>query len=219
MKIAVIGASGACGRQLVTRALTLGHTVTSVVRASSELPETPGVRVFRGDLTDASFLAEALDGSDAILSALGFRIGGIAPWHKPPDPAFLEDSAKAIVAAAGKAGVGRLMAISSGGVGDSWDIVPAAFRFFVRCSALRHVLPRLGEMETVYLSSGLDVCMVRPSGLTDAEATGKAVVTGGFSGQAQISRADVAAWMLAALEQVPFAESKALITVTGATPV
>jgi len=135
MKIAVIGASGACGRQLVTRALALGHTVSSVVRDSSELPETPGVRVFRGDLTDASFLAEALDGSDAALSALGFRIGGIAPWHKPPDPAFLEDSAKAIVAAAGKAGVGRLMAISSGGVGDSWDIVPAAFRFFVPLDA------------------------------------------------------------------------------------
>ena len=218
MKIAVLGASGACGQQLMTQAVERGHTVTAVVRATSELPETTGVTVCRGSLTDTAFLARALEDCDAILSALGFRIGGLGPWNKPPDPTFLEQSAKAVVAAAEQAGVTRLMAISSGGVGDSWDIVPGAFRFFVRCTALRHVLPRLGDMEAAYLSSGMDVCMVRPAGLTNAEATGKAVVTHGFSGQAQIPRADVAAWMLDALAQSPFAHRKPLITVTGSVP-
>ena len=219
MKIAVLGASGACGQQLVTQGIHRGHALVAVVRATSELPETAGLTVHRGSLTDEAFLVEALEDCEVVVSALGFRLGGVAPWHKPSEPAFLEDSAKAVVAAAGKAGVQRLMAISSGGVGDSWDIVPGAFRFFVRCSALRHVLPRLGDMEAVYLGSGMDVCMVRPSGLTDGEATGKAVVTGGFTGQAQIPRADVAAWMLDALEQSPFAEPKPVITVTGAVPV
>ena len=218
MKIAVLGASGACGQQLVAQAVDRGHTVTSVVRATSEVPETAGVTVSRGSLTDELFLVEALEGCDAVLSALGFRIGGLGPWNKPVDPSFLQESATAVVAAARRAGVKRLMAISSGGVGDSWDIVPGVFRLFVRCTALRHVLPRLGDMENIYLSSGLDVCMVRPSGLTDGEATGKAVVTGGFSGQAQIPRADVAAWMLDALERSPFAEQKPIITMTGAVP-
>ncbi len=218
MKIAILGASGACGQQLVAQAVDQGHTVTAVVRASSKLPETEGVTVCRGSLTDEQFLADAFDGCDAVLSALGFRIGGLGPWNKPVDPSFLEDSAKVIVASAKAAGVGRLMAISSGGVGDSWHIVPGVFRFFVRCTALRHVLPRLGDMEEVYVRSGLDVCMVRPSGLSDAEATGRAVVTNGFSGQAQIPRADVAAWMLDALKTSPFAENTPTITVTGAVP-
>ena len=71
------------------------------------------------------------------------------------------------------------------------------------------------SIHTGLLGSGLEVCVVRPSGLTDEPATGKAVVTRKFSGRASIPRADVAAFMLDQVERAQFSERTPVITVTG----
>jgi len=175
------------------------------------------VETKRGDLTDAGFLANAFAGHDAVISALGFRLPGIAPWHKPKDPAFLETSARAVINACKQSGIQRVMAISAGGVAESDTLMPAVFRMFIAMSALRHVYPHLAEMEQIYLTSGVaDVCVARPSGLTDGERTGKVhVVTRRMQGRAAISRADVASWMLDQLDLSPQGARAPVITVTG----
>jgi len=215
MKLVVLGASGGCGRQLAAQAIERGHEVLALTRDSSDA--LSAVETKRGDLTDAGCLAEASAGRDAVISALGFRLAGIAPWHKPKDPAFLGISARAVINACEQSGIQRVMAISAGGVAESDALMPAAFRMFIAMSALRHVYPRLAEMEHVYLTSGVaDVCVARPSGLTDGERTGKVhVVTRRMRGRATISRADVAAWMLDQLELSPQGARAPVITVTG----
>ncbi|MDP3276631.1 MAG: NAD(P)H-binding protein [Deltaproteobacteria bacterium] len=216
MKLVVLGASGGVGRLLVASGKARGHHITAVGRANSKLEEIPEVRVLRGDLTDQAFLERAVEGQDVVLSALGLKLAGIAPWNKPEDPEFLAHNVTALVAAMKAQKVSRVCAISSGGVGDSMAMMPGFFKAFVALSAMRTVLARLDEMEQVYFASGLDVCVVRPSGLTDGEASGKVVIAKRFVGRATISRADVAEYMLDQLSTAPFAHKSPVITVTGA---
>lgn len=216
MKLVVLGASGGCGRELATQAAARGHAVTAVGRGSSRLEVPAGVRALRGALDDEGFLREALRGSDAVLSALGLRLPGIAPWNRPEDPAFLDRSTAAIVRAMKAEGVGRAVVISAGGAGDSHAEMPDGFKWFMRMSALRHVYPALERMERAWLESGLDVCIPRPTGLTDEPATGRPKAVSRVVGRATIPRADVAAWMLDALAAPRFEARTPLLTVTGA---
>ncbi len=212
-KLAILGASGGCGTELVKQALAAGHQVVAVVR-SADWQAPAGATVKRGALTDQAFVTEAVAGCDVLISALGFRLKGIAPWHSPSDPEFLAQAMRAIVGAAKTHGIRRVFAISAGGVGDSYEQMPGAFKFFIKASALRSVYPRLGEMESVLLSSGLDVCICRPTGLTDGPVTGQTRVVTSLQGRATISRADVAAWLLTQLDANPLAKTP-VITVTG----
>ena len=217
MHLVVLGASGGVGRQLVLAAQQRGHQVTAVARASSELPDVPGVRVVRGDLTDAAFLADTLRAADAVLSGLGLRMPGILPWHKPEDATFASRSAVAIVAAMQRAQVRRILAVSAGGVGDSFEAVPGVFRGMIRWTGLRHAYADLERMEKIYADSGLDWCAPRPTGLTDGPATGKVVIAPSFTGRATISRADVAGWMLDEVVRKTIKVRTPMITVTGAS--
>lgn len=216
MKITILGGSGGCGRELLKQAVERGHEVTTLVRPSSKLDAPEGVEVSRGALDDPEFLRAGVRGRDAVLSALGLRLPGLAPWAKPEQADFLDRSTSAILEAMKAEGVSRLMAISAGGVGDSYERMPGVFKAFIKLTALRRVYPALERMENAMLASGLDVCICRPTGLSDGERTGEVVVAERLAGQATISRADVAGWMLDQLEHEPFPERTPIITVTGA---
>lgn len=214
MNLVVLGASGGCGQQLVTQAVARGHAVTAVVRSATWQPPSEA-KVLRGELTNETFLREAVRGADAVLSALGLRIGGLMPWNKPEQADFLERSTTALVAAMKAEGVKRVLAISAGGVGDSFEVMPGIMKFMIRNTALKHAYPALAKMEHAFLSSGLEVCIARPSGLTDGPLTGQVKVARGYAGRATISRADVAAWMLDQAALPAFAEPTPMISVTG----
>jgi putative NADH-flavin reductase len=214
MRLVVLGASGGCGQQLVSQAKLRGHEVTAVVRSQSWQPPA-GVRVLRGDLTNETFLRDAVRGADAVVSALGLRIGGLGPWNKPEQPDFIARSTAALVAALKAEGVRRVMAISAGGVGDSFEVMPGIMKFMIRNTALKHAYPELGKMENALLASGLDVCIPRPSGLTDGPALGGVKIARAYKGRATINRADVAAWMLDQLALPAFTERTPMISVTG----
>lgn len=216
MKIAVLGASGGCGQHLVKLAKEQGHDVTAVVRSATWQPPA-GVNVVRGDLTNETFLREAIKGCDAVLSALGLRISGLAPWNKPEVPDFLSRATPALVAAMKAEGVKRVVAISAGGVGDSRQRVPGVFRAMISLTALKKPYAELEKMETTLLASGLDVLLPRPSGLTDGPQTRQVKLVNAYAGgRATISRVDVAGWMLEQLAAPAFPQEKTpLITVTG----
>jgi nucleoside-diphosphate-sugar epimerase len=212
LRLVVLGASGGCGKHLVEQARKRGHDVLAVARPSSKAEG----EVRRGDLCSVPFLRECFHGRDAVLSALGLRMPGLSPFARAEVPDFLDRSTPAIVEAMRAEGVRRVMAISAGGVGDSHDDIPKVFKVIIATTSLRTAYAALERMEGLYLASGLDVCLPRPTGLTDEPATGKVVIARGFAGRATISRADVAGWMLSALEAPAFPEKTPMITVTGA---
>ena len=74
MKLTIFAATGGIGRQLLEQAIAVGHDVTAVARNPQNLPATPA-RVVTADLAaaDAAALRPAIEGADAVLSALGAR--------------------------------------------------------------------------------------------------------------------------------------------------
>jgi putative NADH-flavin reductase len=97
--IAIIGATGRAGSQLLTEALRRGHTVTAIARKASTLPAQAGVTAKDVDVLDATALQHAVAGADAVFSAAHFT--GIP--------------ASAIISPVKKAGVKRLLVVGGAG--------------------------------------------------------------------------------------------------------
>ena len=125
----VVGASGGVGRWAATLAVNEGHSVTAVMRPSSEFDPDDGARVVRGDVTDSEFLENVVADHDAVISCIGLRRAGKSPFAKllsPPD--LTTRLASALTRAMEKRRVRRLVLISAGGVADSTEPVTSLGR-------------------------------------------------------------------------------------------
>src|ERR1051326_4489975 len=71
MRILVLGATGNVGGAIVTAALADGHAVRAVSRGGKGLPK--GADIYIGDLNEASTLAQAVDGVDAVFTLAGYN--------------------------------------------------------------------------------------------------------------------------------------------------
>ncbi|MDS0283454.1 NAD(P)-dependent oxidoreductase [Haloarcula onubensis] len=105
MELLVFGASGRVGRRLCEYAVSGGHRVTAFVRDADRAPRD--VAVVEGDVTDPESVAAAIDGQDAVCSALG---------PDGDDLAVLGAGIDNLVAAMGAGGVERLVAVAAAGI-------------------------------------------------------------------------------------------------------
>ncbi|MFJ4674595.1 NAD(P)-dependent oxidoreductase [Kitasatospora sp. NPDC088783] len=70
MRIAVFGAAGAAGTQVVTEALSRGHEVTAVVRTAERFADLPPRALAEiGDATSTQSVVELTRGQDLVISA------------------------------------------------------------------------------------------------------------------------------------------------------
>jgi putative NADH-flavin reductase len=97
--IAIIGATGRAGSQLLEEALRRGHRVTAIARDTSKIGRRDGVVARDVDALDASALQQAVKGHDVVISAANF--------------ATLP--ASAVVGPVKKAGVERLLVVGGAG--------------------------------------------------------------------------------------------------------
>ncbi len=75
MKVLILGATGGTGRALVEQALEQGHVVTALARNPAKIQTThANLRVVKGDILTYPSVEAAVDGQDAVLSALGSRV-------------------------------------------------------------------------------------------------------------------------------------------------
>nr|WP_315419490.1 NAD(P)-dependent oxidoreductase [uncultured Pseudomonas sp.] len=98
-KIAIIGATGRAGSQLLEEALRRGHSVVAIARNTDKLPERDGVTVKQVDALDAHALEQAVSGSDVVISAAHFATLPAA----------------AVIGPVKKAGVKRLLVVGGAG--------------------------------------------------------------------------------------------------------
>jgi len=204
MKLVVLGATGGTGRLVVEQALAAGHTVTALVRSPEKLTiRNSSLRVVAGQATDAGDVARALEGADAVISTLGGSGSVIA------------DSTRAIVAAAPKTGVERVVVLSSSFV--ERDRLGAMSRLLTAV-AMGSVIKDKSAGEQLLRQSELDWTVIYASPLTNGPATGSVeVLPEGTKRRIteRISRADVAAWLvLAATSPEP---SRRSVGITGGT--
>ncbi|MCF4998733.1 NAD(P)H-binding protein [Pseudomonas syringae] len=71
-KIAIIGASGRAGSQLLEEAQRRGHRVTAIARDTSKIAARDGVATQNVDVLDAAKLQSAVAGHDVVISAAHF---------------------------------------------------------------------------------------------------------------------------------------------------
>ncbi|MCW8275373.1 NAD(P)-dependent oxidoreductase [Pseudomonas sp. PCH199] len=71
-KIAIIGATGRAGSQLLEEALRRGHSVTAIARDTSKITPRAGVVSKAVDALDAAALQAAIVGHDVVISAAHF---------------------------------------------------------------------------------------------------------------------------------------------------
>jgi uncharacterized protein YbjT (DUF2867 family) len=201
LNLVVLGATGRTGRLVVEHALAAGHTVTALVRSPEKLTSTnANLRVVTGQATETSAVSSALEGADAVISTLGGK------------PSVIADSTRAIVAAARKAGVSRVVMLST--FAAERDRLDAGTRLLTGIG-MGAMLKDKSAGEEILRRSDLDWTIVYASILSDSPASGSVVVLpeGAKRGLAQkISRADVAAWMVEAATTVQHSRSSVGIT-------
>ena len=111
--VCVTGASGFIGSHVVRRLLDLGRDVRCLVLPTDEAPLLRGLAVTRvdGDLLDPNALDRAMDGCELVLHLAAIY----ALWL--PEPRLIhevnEDGTRAVLSAAKRAGVRRLVHTSS----------------------------------------------------------------------------------------------------------
>jgi uncharacterized protein len=106
--IAVFGAMGNIGRQIVREAQARGHDVTAVVRDPASVgTHRARLQVVRGDILDPADVLAAVAGHDAVISAVGPR--------PSDDPQMLVAAARSLLDALPRAGVNRLIVVGGAG--------------------------------------------------------------------------------------------------------
>src|SRR5262249_45994179 len=114
MRVAIFGASGRTGRQLVDQAVAKGHQVTAIVRNPDGLPSDlqGAVRLVKADAMDPDAIAPALGDADTVVSALS------GPGRTPSS--VWSESTRSIVQAMREASVPPYIAMTP------WLLAPPA---------------------------------------------------------------------------------------------
>jgi putative NADH-flavin reductase len=190
MKIAIIGATGLVGTEVLSESLARGHEVTAIVRNPDNLPTHPKLRAVKGDVTRPAELASLVAGHDVVISA----------FNPGKDESGM--GAGSIIDAAKRSGVKRLLVV--GGAG-SLEIAPGKrlvdqpdFPAQWKGGALRTA----AFLDQLLGEADLDWAFVSPAAmLVPGERTGKYRVGGDQfmtdgNGESRISLQDYAVAML-----------------------
>jgi len=188
MRIAVLGATGQLGREIVGTLAKRGHRVCAVVRRPPQPPLDSSAEVRLADARNKEQIRSAIGGCDAVVNVIG---GGTLRRNE------VASSATAVVVPAVQAaGVKRYVAMSAGMVALDWPF----FKYVIRPLVFRHILAEHKRVETIVTASPLDWTIVRPTALTNHPAKGY-VASLELQRRAFITtRADVAAFIADELE-------------------
>lgn len=189
-RLAVFGATGGVGRELIALALQAGYDITALARDPARLDDAQQ-RVVAGDATDYDAVRRTVTGADVVICALG------APALSRSK--VRSDGTRQIVRAMEDEGVKRLICLSVLGAGGTREGLPFFLRYVIFPLYLRRAVAEHETQEAIIRKSGLDWTIVRPPTFTDGAVTGN--YAQGFDNDMaglslKISRADVADFML-----------------------
>ena len=193
MKLLIFGATRGVGSELAVAAAARGHTVTAFARRPAAVPAAAAATVISGDVLDAAAVARAV--AEAKPEAVLLALGGAGIWRRDYVCSHGTDHVLKGLAAAGLRP--RVIVCSSMGVGDSAPHIPGFVAWL-----LKHPLADKGPQEEAVRASGLPYTIIRPTGLKDGAARGRAACALLESAKlptSSVARADVAAVMLDAL--------------------
>jgi len=206
MNLAIFGATGTVGSELVSQALAAGHHVRALVRNASKLGrDDPALDVVCGDAMDPAAVAQTIGDTDAVLSTLG----ATATDH----PHTRRTGTTNIIDAMRDTDVGRLVVMGGFHVHVSGEDGKVGQRLVVPFLHLtRVVVADTTGMGALVLGSDLDWTFVRsprviPGGPTGTSRTGT-LRLGPWS---KATRGDVAQLMLRCASQRAYVRQAPMI--------
>ncbi|EOU2462804.1 NAD(P)-dependent oxidoreductase [Vibrio navarrensis] len=206
MKVAVLGASGWIGSQIVEEAVTRGHQVIALVRNPSAI-ERQDVEVRQLDVLAEQDFAQALQGVDTVIASIGGRAAG--------NHDMVERSAAKLLEQLPNAGVKRLLWV--GGAG-SLEVAPGVQLVTVPDFPAEYKDEALAQSQALQVfrnsDSPLNWTFVSPAAeIFPGEKVGQFRVGGDqlltdTQGHSKISVADFASAMLDELETAKHAKQR-----------
>lgn len=189
--VLVFGGTRGTGLAIVKELRARGESVTVAVRASSNTTalEKLGVDIVVADALEPETVESAVRSKpfSAVISTLG-----TSPGDKARRPDFIGN--RHVTDAAKTAGVRRMLLVTVIGAGDSAVAAPLPSR-----SILAEVTELKTRAENHLRASGLDYTIIRPGGLTDGKASGRAFLAEDPETFSYIARTDLAALVVDAL--------------------
>lgn len=188
MELALFGATGGTGRELTAQATAANHEIQALTRSPATIPPNQAVTAVEGNVLDPDAVKATVDGTDAVVCLLG------RTSNNPAD--VVSRGTANIIDAMDEQGIGRLVVLTSMGLGSSVKQVPWYVRL-ANVTVLHDLMADKARQEELVAGSGLDWTIVRPGGLTDRPKTGEyehGVDIDATAGP--ISRADVADFLL-----------------------
>jgi nucleoside-diphosphate-sugar epimerase len=187
MRVAIAGGHGKVAMHLEGLLAERGDEAVGLIRnpdQAGDLREL-GAEPVVCDLEADGDVAAAVAGADAVVFA-----AGAGPGSGPERKRTMDlGGALKLIEAAKENRISRYLIVSSMGAGDPPADGGGTFGEYLRAKA---------EADGALAASGLDYTIVRPGGLTDDPGTGRVQVADRL-GRGSISRADVAAVLLACL--------------------
>ena len=158
MKIALLGATGPTGLEVLKQGIERGHEIVAYVRRPEALQATQNVKVVGGQLSETEKIADAINGCDVVICTLGTR--------SFKERNFMSQSLPLVTSAMAQAKVNRLVLMSALGGGDvpanAWWYAKKIFSFMSK-----HIFGDRTISENALKKTGLDWCAVYPAFLTN----------------------------------------------------
>jgi putative NADH-flavin reductase len=196
MKIIVFGASGATGHYLVSQGVEKGHRITAYVRNPSKLKiGSKDLNIFKGDVSNANQIQDAIRDQEAVISALGAS----SPFKRD---FTLIKGIENIVGAMTKFNIRRFIYQSFLGVTEHREDLGFLVNSIIPV-ILKNVIKDHEAKEQIITSSTLQWTIVRCPMLTSGTPTGRYIYGERIKSVwplPLISRADVADFMLKQLD-------------------
>jgi uncharacterized protein YbjT (DUF2867 family) len=161
--ILIMGATSGIGAIAVEDAVGRGLCVRAFARSADSLESTDLIEPFAGDARSAEDVAAALDGTRAVIYALGIKERLAMLWE---EETLFSDSTRVLLETMQASGNKRLVAVTGFGAGRSKSAMSSIERIGHRAILGRPYADK-DRQEAMIVDSDLDWTIVRPVILTN----------------------------------------------------
>ncbi|MCA1012123.1 NAD(P)-dependent oxidoreductase [Halobacillus halophilus] len=164
MRIAIFGATGRVGQEVVRLALAEGYKISALVRDESKAEELiPGADFIYGDATNPQDIKKTLSGADLVFSGLS-----------TDKTDTLTKAVPEIIQGMNEAQINRIVTIGTAGILDS-RYEPGKYRFQTSESKRKKTFAaeEHAKVYEQFLKSSLNWTIVCPTYLPDGDAVGE----------------------------------------------
>jgi len=184
MHFLLLGATGRTGKHVLSELLSQNHTATALVRTNTLTPHPSLITIIGSPLSkDDIRKAIATKHPTAAIFTLNTPRKSDSPFAaQVGTPRFLTDSCANLCEVLSRAGVTRIVVMSTAGVGDSWGNLPLLSRAFMGLTNIKYALEDHILLDKEIRKTGMEWSLVRPVRLEHEDESVKDVETLGRNG-------------------------------------